>query len=287
MQTHRPFRDTLRVSRDEAKNREILCGGSRDNSDVRELLDQILKENSHMAHPKFAEVFPRVGQRTLLLNEQRLVWQSEKLVPLLLAIEDVTERESHTRGRTAETFPGTARTLEKNPLESAPSTRGYLSSLRIQAEGISNDLRDTAHQLHPSVVNHLGLPAALRSLCADFSKQRITQVHLRQRFVDMPIPSTIGPDLFRVTQEGLPNVAKHSGACQGIVCLLLTNSRILVSIRDFGAGFDLAFVGAKKTPRITRMEERARLVFGTLTMHSTLAAVTRVVVEVTLTKDKL
>jgi signal transduction histidine kinase len=321
---NRSFCDTFQVSSDEVKNREIfhLCGGSWDNSDLRGLLDQILKENSRFADFKFAQVFPRIGLRTLVLNAQRLVWEGEMSGPILLAIEDVTERESintelkdsqeRLRALTASLITAQEEerrrisrelhddldqkvamlivemeTLEKGPLRSAESMRKHLSSLRTQTEGISNDLRDTAHQLHPSVVDHLGLPAALQSLCADFSKQEKTEVHFRQRSVDIPIPPTIGLCLYRVTQEALRNVAKHSGARQATVCLLLTKSRILVSVRDFGAGFDLAFVGAKKGLGIVSMEERVRLVFGTLTIRSRPAVGTRVVVEVAVPKDKL
>jgi signal transduction histidine kinase len=60
-------------------------------------------------------------------------------------------------------------TLERSPIESAELIRSQLMALRTRTADISDDVRRTAHQLHPSMVEHLGLPASLRSLCKDFS----------------------------------------------------------------------------------------------------------------------
>ena len=54
-------------------------------------------------------------------------------------------------------------------------------SLRMRTETISDDLRKLAHRLHPSVVEHLGLSAALRSLCEDFRNQEHLQIEYRER----------------------------------------------------------------------------------------------------------
>jgi two-component system, NarL family, sensor kinase len=177
-------------------------------------------------------------------------------------------------------------TLEKNPLQSAQRIRTQLASLRTRTAQISDDVRRTAHQLHPSMVDHLGLPAALRSLCADFSKQEQMRIDYRQRHIDHSIPADKALCLFRVAQEALRNVAKHSGARRATVSLLHARSRILLAITDTGVGFDREAATSKKGMGIVSMEERVRLVVGTFTIRSRPGFGTRVLVEVPLNEDK-
>jgi signal transduction histidine kinase len=177
-------------------------------------------------------------------------------------------------------------TLEKDPPQSAALIRSQLASLRTRTEGISDDMRRTAHRLHPSMVDHLGLPAALRSLCNDFSKQEKIRVDYRQRSVHGSTPPDIALCLYRVAQEALRNVAKHSGARRATVSLVLAKNRILLSINDTGVGFDRELAKTKKGLGIVSMEERARLVVGTLTIRSRPGDGTRVVVEAPLPEYK-
>ncbi len=318
---NRSFYETFQSSAEEAKNRSIFdVGGGWDCPALRELLEKILPENARFQDFKLTHAFPRIGLRTLFLNARRLAWDGEVSSLILLAMEDVTDRESITselrdsRERLRDLTGGllTAQeeerrriscelhddleqkvamlivameVLEKGPVLSGESMRGQLTTLRTRTESISEDLRDTAHRLHPSVVDHLGLPAALRSLCADFSKQEKVQVHFRQRNIGVAIPPDIALCLYRVTQEALHNVAKHSSALHATVSLHASRGRILLSISDSGTGFDLVMVKAKRGLGIVSMEERVRLLAGTLTIRSRPVSGTRVVVEVPLPKE--
>jgi signal transduction histidine kinase len=132
------------------------------------------------------------------------------------------------------------------------------------------------------MVDHLGLSAALRSLCTDFSKQEKMRVDYRQRNVDGATPPDIALCLYRVAQEALRNVVKHSGARRATVSLVLATNRILLSISDTGVGFDRELAKGKKGLGIISMEERVRLVVGILTIRSRPGDGTRVVVEVPL-----
>jgi signal transduction histidine kinase len=175
--------------------------------------------------------------------------------------------------------------LEKDPNRPADQIRSQLASLRTQTEGISDDVRRTAHRLHPSVVEHLGLPAALRSLCADFSKQEKVQIECRQRNAEGSIPPDVALCIYRVTQEALRNVARHSGARRAFVSLVITPTRVLLSISDTGSGFERESAKTRKGLGIVSMEERVRLVGGTLAIRSKPGAGTRVVAEVPLVED--
>jgi len=102
-------------------------------------------------------------------------------------------------------------TMERDLPESAELIRDALRSLRQRADKISDDARRTAYQLHPSVLEHVGLAAALRSYCSDFSKQEGIRVRFTHRDVPGGIPHEVALCLYRVAQESLRNVAKHSG----------------------------------------------------------------------------
>jgi two-component system sensor histidine kinase UhpB len=77
-------------------------------------------------------------------------------------------------------------------------------------DNISDDLRKLSHQLHPSTLDHFGLAAALRDECERIAgvKGIPAFIDLRGDFGDLPKPLQLA--VYRITQEALHNVAKHS-----------------------------------------------------------------------------
>ena len=218
---NRSFYATFQLLPEEVEKQRIfdLAGGAWNIPDLKKLLEQILPGQTQFGDFKLTHAFPNVGQRTLLLNARGLRQGDRTQEMILLAMEDITDRESTTqqlhesRERLRDLTGGllTAQeeerrrisrelhddlnqrlamltveleTLEKDPLRSAELMRSQLASLRARTEGISDDVRRTAQRLHPSVVEHLGLSAALRSLCLDFSKREEIHVHYRQRNIN-------------------------------------------------------------------------------------------------------
>ena len=149
----------------------------------------------------------------------------------------------------------------------SPEVRKDVRSLRDRVAEVSNDIRRVAYQLHPSVLDHLGLHVALRSYCAEFSKRDGIQVKFSGQEHQEPVPEQIALCLYRVTQESLRNVAKHASAKSANVTLETVDSRIHLSIRDNGAGFDTASKH-KGGIGLLSMKERVRLVDGEFTLKS-------------------
>ena len=110
-------------------------------------------------------------------------------------------------------------TLEQTPPGSARLLRKQLRSLRERVDQLSDDLRNAAHRLHPSALEHFGVVAAIESHCSDFMKLHRIQVKLTHRSVPESIPMEVALCLYRVTQECLNNVAKHSGARKAAVAI--------------------------------------------------------------------
>jgi two-component system CheB/CheR fusion protein len=149
----------------------------------------------------------------------------------------------------------------------SPEIRKDVQSLRDRTAEVSNDIRRVAYQLHPSVLDHLGLQVALRSYCAEFSNRDGIQVKFSGPEQQVPIPEEIALCLYRVTQESLRNVAKHASAKSAVVTLEVVDHRIHLSIRDNGVGFDTA-AKHKGGIGLLSMKERVRLVDGEFTLKS-------------------
>ena len=175
-------------------------------------------------------------------------------------------------------------TLEQTPPGSARLLRKQLRSLCERVNQLSDDLRNAAHRLHPSALEHFGLAAAIESHCSDFMKLHRIQVKLTHRSVPESIPMEVALCLYRVTQECLNNVAKHSGAREAAVAIKKMEGDIFLSITDNGTGFDPGLVADQNGLGIVGIRERVRLVDGTVLIHSQPGHGTQIEVRVPLTK---
>ncbi len=128
-------------------------------------------------------------------------------------------------------------TIERNAEKKSPEFFEGLKSVHNGVSELSEDLRRIAYQLHPSILDDLGLVPALEAYCSEFSARENIQVRFSHRDVPDSLPSAVGLALYRVVQESLRNVAKHSGAKRASVTLTCSRTAIQLSIRDSGAGF--------------------------------------------------
>jgi PAS domain S-box-containing protein len=143
-----------------------------------------------------------------------------------------------------------------------------LQEVRAGLVRLSEDIHSLAYQLHPSILEELGLGEALRAEC----ERRGRQGQLDPTVDLGPLPAIIGAAaalcLFRVTQEALNNVARHAGVCAATVTLRQMDGGLLLAVSDGGVGFD------PKKPRegmslgLASMRERVRLANGTLDIES-------------------
>lgn len=144
-----------------------------------------------------------------------------------------------------------------------------LSEIKNRLIKLSQDVQLLSRQLHPSILDDLGLVEALRSECAGFSQREGIAIHFLPRDIPPAIPKEVGLCLYRIAQEGLRNITRHSGAEKAQVSLTAVEDSILLSIEDTGVGFDPEQV-RKKRPGLglVSMEERARLIGGEFAFDS-------------------
>ena len=150
---------------------------------------------------------------------------------------------------------------------------------------ISNDVHSLSRQLHPSILDDLGLTRAVESECTWFSNREGIEV----TFTPENIPRTLSKDvclsIYRIIQEGLNNIAKHACANRAKVVLQKTDGRICLSIQDDGIGFDTAEVRQKPGLGLLSMRERVRIIHGVLRITSEPEKGTTISVQVPLEKS--
>ena len=159
-------------------------------------------------------------------------------------------------------------TLEQQ-LESSPGPlRDKLRHIKEQIVKLSTDVHDISRQLHPAIIDDLGLVDAIKSECVNFSKRE--GISIKYDTVNVPdaIPKDIALCIYRIMQESLRNVAKHTDVKEAEVLLTGTNDSLHLYVKDRGTGFDPDSVHGKGGLGLASMEERVRLIQGELSIQS-------------------
>ncbi len=166
-----------------------------------------------------------------------------------------------------------------------------LADLRALAAKTLDAVHDLSLQLRPSVLDDLGLVAAMERLVADFGRTHGAPVAFETNLRSGPrLPSAVETTLYRIGQEALTNVARHAGARSASLILERRGGVVTLILEDDGRGFDvscrLAGGGEGRSLGIFGMRERATLLGGTLTIESTPGAGTTVFVEIPLPMER-
>lgn len=143
-----------------------------------------------------------------------------------------------------------------------------LESLVKAAGEITSDIHNVSRRLHPSQVELLGLPAALTNFCRDFGARNGMEIE----FVVSPPQQKPSQEaalcLFRVAQEAIRNVQKHSGTRRALLQLDEVSGSLRLRISDEGAGFDAESAEYSEGLGLLSMQERLHSLGGELFIHS-------------------
>jgi PAS domain S-box-containing protein len=129
-------------------------------------------------------------------------------------------------------------------------------------------VRKIATDLRPSILDDLGLIAALEWQGEEFGKRSGTHVELYNEAGDFELNPDSVSAIFRIYQELLTNVARHANASEVKVVLQKRNDRLFFSLADNGAGFDLDSISHKKTLGLLGIKERTLILGGTFEFKS-------------------
>lgn len=162
-----------------------------------------------------------------------------------------------------------------------PEIRTRLQELRKQTMEMSTDVRALSHELHTSKLEYLGVVAAMKSWCREFSERQSIEINFKDN-VSSVVPPETALALFRVLQEAVHNAAKYSGVKQLSAQIVEDLDGIHLLISDSGRGFDVEAAKKGRGLGLTSMQERVRLINGTIAIQSRPMGGTSVHVQVRL-----
>ena len=266
---------------------------------LRKLLEEILPTQTRINDFELRAEFPTIGQRIMVLNGRRIESQMGNEV-ILLAIEDVTEfkrseaalrqlsnrllktedaerrriaRDLHdVTGQKVASLALNVRLLAKQVPE---AEKNKLVSETLELTGqITTDIRSMSYILHPPMLDELGLVPALREYVEGVSERTGLQIHLSVGDGYPDLPDDIEITIFRIVQECLTNIHRHSGSSDATIDLMHANHELEVRVVDSGHGFPVEGVSNlgggsnKHGVGMASMKERVRHVGGTFQVES-------------------
>jgi signal transduction histidine kinase len=156
--------------------------------------------------------------------------------------------------------------LRQNP--EAREVRQQILELCERAQEISSDVQQLSYQLHPSKLDRLGLVVALKSHCDEIKKHHELELSFIHHNVPARLPQEIALCVFRIVQEALRNIVRHSKAASALISLVGKDEAIHLTVSDSGIGFAVSSARSREGLGLISMEERLRLVGGEILIHS-------------------
>ena len=174
--------------------------------------------------------------------------------------------------------------LQARAPRSPRATAERLAVIRDRLVELSDDVHGLAYGLHPSVLDHLGLKAALRSHVSDLRRRESIRIDLHVGDAVERLRPDVAACLYRVAQAALRNVVKHARASRAAVELEPAAGGIRLSVSDDGVGFAVA-ARSSEGLGIVGMQERVRLAGGRFSLTSRVGEGSRVAVWVPLPEE--
>ncbi len=226
--------------------------------------------------------------------EKEITNTTDQLRQLTAHLQNIREEERKRIGREIHDELGQQLTvlkmdaswLRKKMGESDTAVRTKIDELIIMLDDTVKSVRRISSELRPSLLDDLGLIAAIEWQLGEFEKRSgisTSCIHLEE---ELEIPDNAKTAFFRIFQESLTNVARHSQAQKVIVSISEIDNQLVLSIEDNGNGFDKQKIADKKTLGILGMKERTAMIDGVYEISSTPGKGTIVTVKLVHNKTK-
>lgn len=158
--------------------------------------------------------------------------------------------------------------LKTDTLDPSVDVPSRMDTAWNQTLEILTDIKALAHELYSPRLEYLGIAAVMSGFCKEFGERKRVEIDFRSEGLPSAIQPAISLCLFRVLQEALHNAVEHSGVRQFDARLSATSDEIHLTVSDCGVGFDLETARKAGGLGLNRMQERLKLVKGTLSIDS-------------------
>ena len=162
-----------------------------------------------------------------------------------------------------------------------------LDSFAADIERLSEDVHRISYELHPANLNQLGLEAAISTLCRDLSASSDVEIDFQSDKLPRDLSQNMSLGLYRIAQESLRNVVRHSDATWAHVRVSLATDEVAMLIVDNGKGFDQNNAARKNGLGLLSIRERVRRLDGRVEITTEPGAGTQIRVSIPLREDIL
>ena len=229
--------------------------------------------------------------------EEQLKQSHEELRQLALHLQDIREEEQKRIAREVHDELGQQITGLKmdiawiwkklHGIKDVVPIEEKLKEMTLLLDSAVQTIRKIASELRPSILDDLGVVAALEWQSNEFQKRFRVPVDFRTSVAYLDLDAAVATGLFRLYQESLTNVARHAQASCVVATLDVSASHVILEITDDGKGFDTQKTEGRKTLGLLGMKERVLMMNGDLNIISKPGKGTRVVITVPLVEETL
>ncbi len=242
----------------------------------------LLCENDEVINPEDMDLLTSIGAQIseIVSNAWLHLKLVEKEVSRQVLLKSLVEAQEEERRRLArELHDGAGQTMTSllvrlKMIENKailPQVKNDLQLMQSLVSDTIEQIRTLAHQLRPAALEEFGLPLALESLVEDMTSHEGLEAACDCRVMRDEIPDEVEAVLYRIAQEGLTNVVRHSQAGQLNLVVERNVQGIIMTIEDDGVGFDPATFGGGNDERhlgLISMKERAEILGGSLDVYT-------------------
>lgn len=209
--------------------------------------------------------------------ETKLLQTTEKLRELYRYIHKEQEKERSRIARELHDVIGQNLLLVQMNIAENPNSKKLIESAHLLDATVKN-LREIIYDLKPRILEESGLEDAVRALCKSISEKFYIESSIDIQIDDPIIDENIKINLYRIIQEALSNIAKHSRASEFILQLRVKGDDILLTITDDGNGFDPNYIS--KGMGLLNISERVESLKGSFNIQSEKESGTRLIIKI-------
>jgi two-component system sensor histidine kinase UhpB len=260
----------------------IIRAALRPIRDLRQIVRRIQARQAEVAQLSLRDTDPDIYQLTLALNSLISQLEASNLQLHMLSERAITAQEEERKriarslhddtGQSLSTLIINIERLEHHLPENEAEIKKRLQAIRQMAQESLECLRSMIYDLRPAILDDLGLLPAIRWYARTNLEQSGIQVELSFPAESPDLPQPLTTTLFRITQEAVNNIIRHSQAKKASITLTLQDGLITLQVRDDGLGFDSALMGQEAVHLqhwgLVGIQERLELVGGKLAISS-------------------